>query len=91
MKEEFRRVELWLQLNKITLKYKKSNCVLFTNNSIRNSNDFCKTATNGIIYENTTLKYLGVIIDRKLTWKIMFNISLKSYELQRVDLDTMLH
>ena len=68
-KEEFEKIENWLQLNKITLNYKKSNCVLFTNNNTRNHNDFCITTTNGTIDENTTVEYLGVIIDHKLTWE----------------------
>ena len=68
-KEEFEKIEIWLQLNKITLNYKKSNCLLFTNNSTRNHNDFCITTTNGTIDENTAVKYLGVSIDHKLTWE----------------------
>ena len=67
--KEFQKIENWLQLNKITLNYKKSNCVLFTNNSTRNHNDFCIITTNGTIDENTTVKYLGVIIDHTLTWE----------------------
>ena len=66
--KEFEKIENWLQLNKITLNY-KSNYVLFTNNSTRNHNDFCITTTNGTIDENNTVKYLGVIIDHKLTWE----------------------
>ena len=31
--EEFQKLDNWLQLNEITLNYKKNNCVLFTNNS----------------------------------------------------------
>ena len=31
--EEFQKVDNWLQLNEITLNYKKNNCVLFTNNN----------------------------------------------------------
>ena len=42
---------------------------MFTNNSTRNHNDFCIITTNGTIVENTTVKYLGVIIDHKLTCK----------------------
>ena len=60
-KEKFEKIENWLQLNKIILNYKKSNCVLFTNNNTRNHNDFCITTTNGTIDENTTVKYLGVL------------------------------
>ena len=42
---------------------------MFTNNTTRNHNDICITTTNGTIDENTTVKYLGVIIDHKLTWE----------------------
>ena len=94
-KEEFEKIENWLQLNKITLNYKKSNCVLFTNNSTRNHNDFCIIATNGTIAENTTVKYLGVIIDHKPTYgKNIYNLLLKNYVLQKeyyINIDTMLH
>ena len=69
--EEFQKVDNWLQLNKITLTYKKNNCVLFTKNSTRNHSDFCLTTTNETIDQNTTVNYLGVIIDHKLTWKII--------------------
>ena len=95
-KEEFEKIENWLQLNKITLNYKKSNCVLFTNNNTRNHNDFCITTTNGTIDENTTVKYLGVIIDHKLTWEnhIQFVVKKLQYVLQKdyyINLDIMLH
>ena len=70
--EEFQKVDNWLQLNEITLNYKKNNCVLFTKNSTRNHSDFCITTTNGTIDENTTVKYFGVTIDHKLTWKIIW-------------------
>ena len=76
-KEEFGKIENWLQLNKITINYKKSDCVLFTNNSTRNHNDFCITTTNGTIDENTTVKYLGVIIDHKLTWENYIQLVVK--------------
>ena len=69
--EEFQKVDNWLQLNEITLNYKKNNCVLFTKNSTRNHSDVCITTTNGTIDENTTVKYFGVTIDHKLTWKII--------------------
>ena len=69
--EEFQKFDNWLQLNKITLNYMKSNCILFTKNSTRNHSNFCITTTNGTIDENTTVKYLGVIIYHKLTLKII--------------------
>ena len=69
--EEFQKVDNWLQLNEITLNYRKNNCVLFTKNITRNHSDFCIITTNGTIDENTTVKYFGVIIDHKLTWKII--------------------
>ena len=40
-----------------------------SDNSTRKHNAFCITTTNGTIDENTTVKYLGVIIDHKLTWE----------------------
>ena len=80
-KKEFEKIENWLQLNKITLNCKKSNCVLFTNNNTRNHNNFSiktiTTTTNGTIVENTTVKYLEVIIDHKLTWENHIQVIVK--------------
>ena len=45
----------------------KSNSVSFTDNRTRNPNDFCITTTYAVTDENTTVKYLGVILDQKLT------------------------
>ena len=40
---------------------------MFTNNRTRNHNEFSITTTNGTIDENTTVEYLGVTTDHKLT------------------------
>jgi len=37
---EFQKVENWIKTNKLTLNYKKSNYVLFTNNKTKTSNNF---------------------------------------------------
>ena len=81
--EEFQKIENWLQLNKITLNYMKSNCVLFTNNSTRNHNDFSIRTTNGTIDENTNVKYLGVNIDHKLTWENHIQLVLKKLRIAK--------
>jgi len=66
---EFQKVQNWIKINKLTLNYKKSNCILFTNNKTKTSNDFFITTNNGVIDETEVVKYLRVMIDRKLTWK----------------------
>ena len=40
---------------------------MFTNNSIRNPNDFCIATTTGTIDGNTMIKHL--VIDCKVTWE----------------------
>jgi len=78
---EFQKVNNWIKINKLTLNYKKSNCVLFTNNKTKTSNDFFVTTNNGVIDETDVVKYLGVMIDRKLTWENQIQHVVKNYVL----------
>ena len=63
--KNFEVVELRLQLNEITLNYKKRNCVLFSKNSARNFNLFFITTTNGKIENNDTVNYFVIIMSNK--------------------------
>ena len=69
-KKEFLKVENWLQLNKITLNYKKATAFWSLTTVPKTlTNDFWIKTTIGTIDENNTVKYLGVIIECKITWE----------------------
>jgi len=66
---EFQKVENWIKISKLILNYKESNCVLFINKKTKTSNDFFITTNKGVIDETNVVKYLGVMIEHKLTWE----------------------
>ena len=56
----------WMQANKVTINFKKTNFVLFGDESQRHSmNIFCSEQT---ISQVDSAKYLGILVDSKLTW-----------------------
>ena len=69
LENDFRAVKNWIKLNKLTLNYKKSNCIVFTQNNCNTYNDFCLLTSNGTIPAKNVVKYLGIFIDSKLTWE----------------------
>ena len=55
-----------MQANKLTINFKKTNFILFGDKSQRHSmNIFCSQQT---ISQVDSVKYLGILIDSKLTW-----------------------
>ena len=68
---EFCKIELWIRLNKLDLNYSKTNLVLFPGmkNKTNCDENFCVNTNNGPITPKSVIKYLGVFIDHKLTWK----------------------
>ena len=55
-----------MQANKLTINYKKTNFVLFGDKRQRHSmNIFCSQKTISLV---DSVKYLGILIDSKLTW-----------------------
>jgi len=71
---EFSKIENWIKNNRLSLNYKKSNCILFNNNKQNSSPKIDIKSQNGIIPTQNVVKYLGVMIDHKLSWEnhIMF-------------------
>ena len=57
----------WMNANKLTINYSKSNFMLFTNK--KKKSKFKLKINNNQIFESDSVKYLGVIIDNKLIWK----------------------
>jgi len=63
---ELTSIVAWMQGNKLTINFKKSKFILFGDKSQRHSmNIFCSQQT---ISHVASVKYLGILIDSKLTW-----------------------
>ena len=65
---ELEQISLWLKVNKLSLNVKKTHYMVFTNKKSRTAN-LKISIDNQIIDEVCQTKFLGVIIDNKLTWK----------------------
>ena len=66
--EELQKVSNWLKTNKLSLNVSKSNMVLFRPNCKVNRKIKVKI-NNELIIEKDCTKYLGVYIDKNLSWK----------------------
>ena len=64
---ELDKLHVWLSVNKLSLNVDKTNFILFGNR--KNIDDVCISMNNSIITRVRATKFLGVIIDEKLTWK----------------------
>ena len=64
---ELDKLHVWLSVNKLSLNVDKTNFILFGN--CKNIDNVCISMTNRIITRVRAIKFLGVIIDEKLTWK----------------------
>ena len=71
----------WLRANKLSLNVSKSSMVLFKNNNKKLERDFFITIDNELIIEKNSTIYLGIYIDRNLSWKE--HISNTKIKLQR--------
>ena len=68
---ELIKVTNWLNLNKLSLNITKTNYLIITNKKI--SYDFNIQIGLNKIQQETTAKYLGIIIDNKLNWTPQIN------------------
>ena len=69
LNQELSKVSTWLAANKLSLNVKKSNFLHFHNNK-RKHKPTINLKLNGIdVEEKEVTKYLGVLIDNKLSWK----------------------
>jgi len=63
---ELTSITAWMQTNKLTINFEKTNFILFGDKSQKhNMNIFCSQQT---ISQVDSVKYLGILIDSKLTW-----------------------
>ena len=65
--KSFLQLENWISSNRLTLNYSKTNCVLFSNLKKLSNYDFCINTPNCPVPSKSAIKYLGVIIDHRLT------------------------
>ncbi|CAL4144109.1 unnamed protein product [Meganyctiphanes norvegica] len=68
---EFNRVLEWLAANKLIINLNKTHLMLFTNR--KRPQSISITANGQIINEVTETKFLGVILDNKLSWNAHIN------------------
>lgn len=67
MNEELHKIDNWMKINKLSLNYNKTKCMLITTQKSQLLLDI--SIGNHSIEQVSSLKYLGVIFDDKLCWK----------------------
>ena len=60
---------LTLNYSRLTLNYSKTRCILFTNSRTNTNDNFQINTQNRAILPKNAIRYLGVILDHKLTWR----------------------
>ena len=72
LNEELKNISLWLKVNKLSLNVKKTHFIVFTKR--KKFNESIKLLIdNQTIEEVRSTTFLGVIIDKKITWKDHIN------------------
>ena len=69
MTSELSKLQDWLLSNKLFLNVSKSNFILFRSPYVKISNSIKLKIDDEIVEERGSTKYLGIIIDKHLTWK----------------------
>ena len=59
----------WLIANKLTLNVDKSNFIIISSAKKTSPHKVALTINNSPLIEKDSIKYLGVLIDKNLTWK----------------------
>lgn len=68
--EELSSISKWFQRNKLSLNINKSNFIIFCNKNKEYAEEEAKLFIDNIgITQVPHIKFLGVIVDEKLTWK----------------------
>ena len=68
MNNELKEISLWLKANKLSLNIKKTHFMIFSSKNKSHPN-VCINIDGETINETAKTKFLGVIIDNKLSWK----------------------
>ena len=66
--DELIKISKWLYMNKLSINTSKTNFMMFTNKNIDIDQITIKLAGSEIKYVSS-LNFLGITIDNKLTWK----------------------
>lgn len=66
--KEMKKVVQWMNFNKLTLNYNKSKFIIISRKK-QDCSNFCLKINNFDILKTDCIKYLGVLIDDKLSWK----------------------
>ena len=68
--KEIQKIESWVISNKLIINSTKTNCLFFLKRSKNiHCKNLCIRALNGSITELNVVKYLGVYVDKQLSWQ----------------------
>ena len=74
VKEETDKIENWVTSNKLTINYNKSCYMIISGNKKKiDTNEFNVSISGNVIVKSDYVKYLGVFLDDRLSWKIHIN------------------
>jgi len=68
MNNEMKKVVEWMQINKLSLNVTKTNFMIFTPPRYKITSSFDIVINNTPVLKVNTIKFLGVILDSKLSW-----------------------
>ena len=70
MTDQMKRASDWLKINMLTLNVSKTNYMIMCNRGKKVADAECNNEVDGKIFERVSqCKFLGLIVDGKLTWK----------------------
>ena len=72
IKQEVNKISNWMLYNKLSINYKKSCFILVTKKPI-NSFNFIVSINLNHIQKTEYVKYLGIYVDNKLSWKVQID------------------
>ena len=76
VKEEIDKIENWITSNKLTINYNKS-CYMIKKKI--DTNEFNVSISGNVIVKSDYVKYLGVFLDDRLSWKIHIDKLTKNF------------
>ena len=69
---ELLKVQNWMRINKLTINYKKTNYMILIKKKLNNFPFVIKIGENAIDCKQC-VKYLGIMIDEKMSWADQIN------------------
>ena len=77
LNNELQNIDVWLRCNKLSIKIKKTNCVIFRPSQKKFNHSFSLSIGGRSLTQSNITKFLGVYIDEHLTWKYHINFVCK--------------